>query len=143
VRTLGTLLLVCPQTSEERTVEVLGVTPRCPSPSLDVRWSVSGVYVLRLYSNQLLAIPKDRVRGRDPTPWKAVDIARAWQIWWRSEARLPVKEKKRRCPEAFWLPDVETCSARGGKKSCKFSAFSPLCVQCGKPRRGSSEEATP
>jgi hypothetical protein len=141
VRTLGKLTLVCTLTAEEREVEVLGVTPRCPSPSLDVRWSISGVYILRLYSNQLLAIPKDRVRDRDPTPWKAQDPARAWQMWWQNEARLPVKEKKRRCPEAFWLPDVETCSARGGKKACKFSAFSPLCVQCGKPRRHVVEEA--
>jgi hypothetical protein len=102
---------------------------------LDLRWSISGVYVLRLFPNQLLAIPKDRVRGRDPVPWKAKDHAKAWSIWWRLVPKLSVKEKKQRCPTEFWLPDEEGCQARAGKKACKFSAFSPLCVQCGKPRR--------
>jgi len=143
MRSLGWLTLTCTTTSEEREVEVLNVTPRCPNPSLDVRWSVSGVYILRLYSNQLLAIPKDRVRGRDPTPWKCADIAKAWRIWWHNEARLPIKEKKKRCPEVFWPPDEDGCSARGAKKPCKFSSLSPLCVQCGKPRRDAVERSSP
>jgi hypothetical protein len=134
MRSLGHLTLICTPTSEEKDVEVLGVTPRCPNPSLDVRWSISGVYILRLYSNQLLVIPKDRVRGRDPTPWKAKDPGRAWTMWWLAPTGLSTKEKKKRCPEEFWLPEEKACSARGGKKMCKYSAFSPLCVQCGKPR---------
>lgn len=141
MRTHGTLVLECTQTGELRTVEVFGVTPRCPNPSLDLRWSVSGVYVLRLYSNQLLVIPKDRVRGRDPAPWRAQDHARAWRIWWMLVPKLSAKEKQQRCPQEFWLPDAEGCSARSGKKACKFSPLSELCVQCGKPRRPVNEES--
>ena len=144
MRAHGTLALVCLQTGEGFNAEVLGVTPRCPSPSLDLRWSVSGVYVLRLRPNVLLKVPKDRGRGRDPTPWSAADIGKAWSLWWRMVPKLSVKEKRFRCPVEHWLPESEGCSARAGRKPCKFSAFSnDLCVQCGEPRKPVGEEASP
>jgi hypothetical protein len=107
VKTHATLTLVCDRTSEERDVEVLGVTPRCPNPSLDVRWSISGIYILRLMSNQLLAIPsKHHVRGRDPTPWRAKDHRAAWGVWWEIAKWLPNRDKKKRVPREFWPEEV-------------------------------------
>lgn len=141
MRTFGTLLLVCQGTGEEFAAEVLGVTPRTPNPSLDLRWSVSGVWVLRLRTNVLLKIPKDRVRGRDPTPWSAKDVGYAWRLWWRLVPKLSVKEKRFKCPVEYWLPESEGCSARAGRKPCKFTAFSQdACVQCGQARKPIGEE---
>jgi hypothetical protein len=90
----------------EKKVEVLGVTPRTRAPSLDVRWSISGVYVLRLPTMVLLAIPKDRVRGRDPTPFRCVEPGKAWRLWW-DHSCLPTREKKKRCPAAYHLGDCQ------------------------------------
>ena len=75
-------VIVLTDGSTEKACEVLGVTPRTSAPSLDVRWSLAGVYVLRLQTMVLLAIPVDRVRGRDPTPWRCTNPAHAWRLWW-------------------------------------------------------------
>lgn len=90
-------VIVLTDGSTEKACEVLGVTPRTSAPSLDVRWSLAGVYVLRLQTMVLLAIPVDRVRGRDPTPWRCTNPAHAWRLWWGASL-LSRKEKKRRCP---------------------------------------------
>ena len=101
-RTIGVVVLT--DGTEERACEVLGITPRTLAPSLDVRWSISGVYVLRLGTMVLLSIPKDRVRGRDPTPWRCQNAAHAWGLWWRA-SYLSVRVKKQRCPLKYWLRD--------------------------------------
>jgi hypothetical protein len=95
-----------------KTIEVLGVTPRTRAPSLDVRWSVSGVYVLRLTTMVLLAIPKDRVRGRDPTPWRCAEPGKAWRLWWE-HCFLPTRERKKRCPATYHLGDGAEENAHG------------------------------
>jgi len=99
-KVIGQLLLS--DGNKEKRIDVLGITPRTRLPSLDLRWSISGVYVLRLATMTLLSIPKDRVRGRDPTPWQCVEEREAWRIWWTA-SHLPLSEKKRRCPAAFHL----------------------------------------
>jgi hypothetical protein len=103
MKPIGKLTLVPMQGTEEVTVDVLRVTVRNRSPSLDVRWGISGVYELRLSSNVLLSIPKFRVRGRDPTLWKCADkdLPAAWRLWW-DHSFLSEREKKRRCPTVHW-----------------------------------------
>ena len=101
LRKIGVLVLSPVGGGEEKTVNVVGVTPRTKAPSLDVQWTLAGIYVLRLSTMRLLAIPHDRVRGRDPVPWVCIQPTTAWRLWW-NDTPLLRKDKKRRCPEEFW-----------------------------------------
>lgn len=140
-------VIVLTDGSTEKACEVLGVTSRTSAPSLDVRWSLAGVYVLRLQTMVLLAIPVDRVRGRDPTPWRCTNPAHAWRLWWGASL-LSRKEKKRRCPWFFWdfpesrsgtclplapeyqpKPD-DVCPAKL-TGPCRFLFADRGCVNCG------------
>lgn len=114
------------------TREVLGVTPRTPPPSLDVRWPLGGVYILRLHTMRLLAIPKGRVRGRDPTPWVCTEPAKAWALWWGT-SHLVAKVKRLRCPPGFWPKVGNVCPARVSNP-CQFLFAGQGCSFCGKPR---------
>lgn len=118
--------------AEVRDVEVLGITPRTASPSLDVRWSIAGVYVLKLWTNVLLAIPHDRVRGRDPTPWSCTKPSYAWSLWWRA-SHLSEKEKRKRSPEAFHPKPNGVCPAKQSAP-CRFLFADRGCVDCGGER---------
>ena len=114
---------------------VAGVTSRCPAPSLDIRWPLAGDFVLRLEPNVLLSIPKNRVRGRDPTQWKAVDIRQAWRLWWQATPWILNKEKRKRCPVIYWATELEDdgCKARRqANKPCVWSEVSSKCVHCGR-----------
>lgn len=113
-------------------VEVLGVTSRTSAPSLDVRWSLAGVYVLRLQTMVLLAIPVDRVRGRDPTPWRCTNPAHAWRLWWGASL-LSRKEKKRRCPPEYQPKPDDVCPAKL-TGPCRFLFADRGCVDCGGQR---------
>lgn len=114
------------------TREVLGVTPRTPPPSLDVRWPLAGVYVLRLHTMRLLAIPKDRVRGRDPTPWTCTEPEKAWGVWWNT-SHLIAKVKRLRCPVEFW-PKIGPVCPMKISTPCEYPFAYQPCVHCGKPR---------
>lgn len=129
-KTIGVVILT--DGAEERACEVLGITPRTHAPSLDVRWSISGVYVLRLKTMVLLSIPKDRVRGRDETPWRCTNAAHAWSLWWNASL-LPVKERRKRCP-AEYIPKTSGCPAKT-HAPCRFLFVGKGCVDCGGPRQ--------
>ena len=116
----------------EKDVEVLGITPRTLSPSLDIRWSLAGVYVLRLHTMILLAIPRDRVRGRDPTPWSCTNPRHAWSLWWNASL-LSRKEKRRRCPPEFHPKPDGVCPSKVSGP-CRYLFAGRGCVDCGGAR---------
>jgi len=130
LKVVGALLFT--DDNKEVSLDVLGVTPRTPPPSLDVRWPLQGVYVLRLHTMRLLAIPKDRVRGRDPTPWVCRQPAEAWAVWWKA-SHLVAKVKRLRCPVEFWPKQDDVCPARHSNP-CQFLFAGQGCVHCGKAR---------
>ena len=67
------------------------------------------------------AIPVDRVRGRDPTPWRCTSPAHAWRLWWGALAPLGRKEKKREeCTPPRYQPKPDDVCPRLSLQVCRF-----------------------